>query len=62
MMTVYRAMPCPCGHKTCRAWMVNPVAAVQGVSFTRDQAEAVAAFLTARENALPAEDVKEGRT
>jgi hypothetical protein len=34
---------CPCGH--CNAWHVNPQAAVQGVYFSRPQAEAVAAVV-----------------
>jgi hypothetical protein len=42
----YRAIPCPCGHPACTSWMVEPVAAVQGVSFTREQAEAVARLLS----------------
>lgn len=41
----YRAIPCPCGHRACTSWMVDPVAAVQGVRFTQAQAEAVAALL-----------------
>lgn len=44
----YRAVKCPCGHVACKAWMVEPVAAVQGVSFTREQAEFVAAALTSQ--------------
>lgn len=43
----YRAIPCPCGHRACSSWMVDPVAAVQGVRFTQEQAEAVAALLGA---------------
>ncbi len=42
-MTRYTAMKCPCGHPTCKAWMVDPVAAVQSVRFTEAQARAVAA-------------------
>lgn len=41
----FRAEHCPCGHKSCADWHVYPPAAVQGVSFTRDQAEAVANLL-----------------
>lgn len=41
----YRATPCPCGHKTCKSWHVEPVAAMQGVNFMQDQAEAVAELL-----------------
>jgi hypothetical protein len=50
---LFHASPCPCGHDNCRAWHVDPVAAVQGVSFTRVQAEAVATLL----NRLAAEPV-----
>lgn len=41
----YRAMKCPCGHLVCNNWFVDPVAAVQCVSFTEAQAKAVADFL-----------------
>lgn len=44
-MGKYRAEPCACGHRVCKAWHVHPVAAVQGVSFTEEQARAVAEFL-----------------
>jgi len=45
MRTVFRAMKCPCGHKACTSWFVDPVAAVQCVRFTKEQAEAVAEFM-----------------
>ncbi len=45
----YRAIPCPCGNARCTAWLVEDVADLQGVRFTRFQAEAVAALL----NGLP---------
>lgn len=41
----YTATRCPCGHKGCRAWLVEPVAAVQGVCFNEFQAVAVARLL-----------------
>lgn len=41
----YRAEPCGCPYLHCSDWHVYPVAAVQGVCFTKKQAEAVAAFL-----------------
>lgn len=41
----YRAIPCPCSSATCENWLVEPIAAIQGVSFTRSQAEFVAAVL-----------------
>ena len=41
----YRAIPCPCGHRGCSSWMVEPVADVQGTSFTEAQARVVAALL-----------------
>lgn len=39
------AFPCPCGHQSCKNWMVSDVAAFQGVSFTEQQARAVAGLL-----------------
>lgn len=44
-MNKYRAVKCPCGHQACKAWHVSEVAHVQGVSFTEDQANAVAELL-----------------
>lgn len=41
----YRAIRCPCGHPVCKAWMVDPAAATQGVYFSEAQAHAVAALL-----------------
>lgn len=43
----YTAIRCPCGHPSCKNWMVDDVAAIQGVAFTEKQAKAVAALLTA---------------
>jgi hypothetical protein len=43
----FRATRCPCGHRVCENWFVEPVAAFQGVSFTKKQAEAVATLLNA---------------
>jgi hypothetical protein len=37
----WEPIPCPCGHSACRDWMIRPVAAVQGVSFTKEEAIAV---------------------
>lgn len=45
MAEVYKASPCPCGHRACEDWHVSPAAAVQGVSFTEKQAKAVADLL-----------------
>lgn len=42
----YRAERCPCGHSSCKNWLVWPVAALQGVSFTERQARAVADLLS----------------
>jgi hypothetical protein len=50
-METYRASRCPCGHRTCEDWHVTWAAAVQGVHFTREQAEAVAALLNEMEAA-----------
>lgn len=41
----YMAVPCGCGHRACTDWHVSMVANVQGVRFTRQQAELVAALL-----------------
>lgn len=40
-----QAKPCPCGHSFCKDWHVEPQAAVQGVGFTKLEAEAVAFLL-----------------
>lgn len=40
-----RAEPCGCGDEACTHWHVYPMAAVQCVRFTEEQAKAVAAFL-----------------
>ncbi len=55
-MTRYTAMKCPCGHPTCKAWMVDPVAAVQSVRFTEAQARAVAALLNEMETGEKEDD------
>ena len=44
-MTGFYAKQCQCGHKSCKNWHVSSVADVQGVSFTKDQAELVASVL-----------------
>jgi hypothetical protein len=46
---MYSISRCPCGDKTCEDWHVDPVAAVQGVKFTEQQAQYVAASLNALE-------------
>lgn len=43
--TTYRAIPCSCWSPHCRAWHVSPVADVPCVSFTQEQAVAVAKLL-----------------
>lgn len=45
----YKALPCPCGR--CSHWLVSPVADIQGVSFSREQAEAVSDLLNNMLNA-----------
>lgn len=45
------AHPCPCGHDSCRSWMVSGVADVQGVSFTKAEAVLIADVLNVVENA-----------
>lgn len=49
----YCASRCPCGAAACKSWHVEPVAALQGVSFTQAQAEAVAALLNRMETTGP---------
>ncbi len=41
----YKAVPCMCGDKICKHWHVSAVADRQGVSFTQQEAEAVANLL-----------------
>lgn len=55
MKRVYRAIKCPCGSPNCKNWLVDPVAAYQGVSFTEHQAKAVASFLNYLEESDPRE-------
>jgi hypothetical protein len=43
-----RAIPCPCGHRSCKAWMVTPQAAIQGVGFTEAEAGVVAMALNVK--------------
>ena len=50
-MEKYRASRCPCGDPICEDWHVWPVAAVQCVKFTQEQAEAVAELLNNMEKA-----------
>lgn len=50
MRTHYRASRCPCGHRVCKDWHVEPVAALQGVKFTEKQAKAVASLLNEMED------------
>ncbi len=47
--SLYSARRCPCGHPSCKSWHVDPVAAVQSVSFTEEQARAVAELLNKME-------------
>jgi len=41
----YRAVKCCCGHPVCEDWHVSFVADLQGVKFTKEQAEAIAELL-----------------
>lgn len=45
LTTVRRVQRCPCGHAVCGNYFVTPEAAVQGVSYSRDQAYLVAQVL-----------------
>lgn len=49
MIERYTVSRCPCGHKICNDYHVWPVAALQGVKFTKKQAEAVAKLLNEME-------------
>lgn len=44
-MAYYTAEKCPCGSSTCKYWLVDPVASIQGVGFTEAQAKFIAAAL-----------------
>ncbi len=50
------AIRCPCGDKICKAWMVSPQAAVQGVRFTQAEAEAVAKLLNKMNTPIPTDE------
>lgn len=41
----YEAVPCNCGHPSCKHWHVSCVADVHGVGFDEEQARAVAGLL-----------------
>ena len=45
----YSAVRCNCGHRACKNWHVKPVADIHSVSFTKEQAEAVAKLLNEME-------------
>jgi len=47
MRDIFRAAKCPCGQ--CKNWFVYPVAAVQSVRFSEEQAKAVAEFMNREE-------------
>lgn len=42
---MFKAEPCGCGHASCKDWHIRGIAAVRGVKFTKEQAEAVAKLL-----------------
>jgi len=48
--TTYTISKCPCGDPICKDWHVNPVAALQGVHFTEEQAMMVAKLLNEMAN------------
>jgi len=58
MTKTFYAVKCPCGHASCKSWFVDPAAAVQGVSFTEEEARAVAGFLNRRQQPIPEAIVK----
>ncbi len=49
MKQLYTISKCPCGNRVCKNWHVDPVAAIQGVKFTEEQARAVADLLNKME-------------
>lgn len=55
---MYQATRCPCGHRACKDWHVEPVAAFQGVKFTEAQARVVADLLNAMELTAPEPETK----
>lgn len=57
MISLFSAVKCNCGYPTCRDWHVAGVAQVQGVCFTREQAEAVAKLLNSMEDGAHADDL-----
>lgn len=46
---MFKAIPCGCGYRACPDWRVTDNAQLQGASFTKEQAELVAAALNATE-------------
>jgi len=44
-VSLYEVISCPCGSPACSNWLITNVAMVQGVSFTREQAETVSLLL-----------------
>jgi len=41
-MIDWKAEKCPCGHEGCHSWMVVPVAALQGLHITEEEAYIIA--------------------
>lgn len=60
-MAEYQAQRCPCGHPSCKNWIISRVADVQGVSFTQVQAEIVARVLSGTAIVVLCEDQAEAR-
>lgn len=46
----YTIAKCPCGDAVCTNWYVYPIAAIQGVKFTQEQAQACADLLNKMED------------
>ena len=44
-MNIFKPIRCNCGHPACKHWHVAPVADQHGVSFTEEEANAVADLL-----------------
>ena len=49
MYELYKSIRCNCGDDGCSDWHVTPGADVHGVSFTEEQAKAIASLLNGME-------------
>jgi hypothetical protein len=56
-----QAKPCGCNYSGCPDWHVYPQAAVQGVSFTEEEAKIVAAILSGTAVFILCEDAEDAK-